>query len=336
MSQIAESSRVSAARAGDEGEFRALVEPYRRELLAHCYRMLGTPSDAEDLVQETMLRAWRHLDTFRGESSFRAWLYKIATNASLNVLAGRKTRTMPTETHPPAEARAPIGQPSTEHEWLEPIPDALIGGGVGDAEDRYLARESVALAFLIALQRLPPRQRAVLLLRDVLGFSADEAGEALELTVASVESLLARARTTLAPVHTASRVRRSDEGERALLDRYVRAWESGDVGSLVALLREDATLVMPPVPSWFLGRASIHDFLGATLLAVPGSAVRLIPVAANRQPAFAVYSRRGSEGPLSLLGVQLVEVEGDAITGITTFVHPLTATRFGLAMTLEM
>jgi len=334
VTSASEAARVDAARAGDEGEFRALTDPYRRELIVHCYRFLASVDDAEDVVQEVMIRAWRNLASFEGRSSFRTWLYKVATNACLDALERRSTRLLPLDTHPPAAARDPLLPPATEVAWIGPIPDALLDFGAVGAEAVYSMREGVSLAFLAALQRLPPRQRAVLILRDVLGWAASEVAAMLELTLSSVNSLLARARASLKSRYARQPGRPSND-ERALVDRYVSAWESGDVDALVALMKEDATMVMPPVPSWYRGRPSIREFIRASIFAQPGSGVRLRPAGANGQPAFAFYRRRGATGPFALFGVQLVSVERGQVAGLTTYVGPADLAQFGLAPSLD-
>jgi len=246
-----EQGALTAARS-DERAFRSLVEPYRRELRAHCYRMSGSMHDADDLVQESMLRAWRGLASFEGRASLRTWLHRVTTNACLDALEKKSARVVPRELGPAVEPSTPMA-PDNEIPWLEPCPDDLIDDAPASPEARYDARESVALAFLTALQHLPPRQRAVLLLRDVLGHEASECAELLETSVASVNSALQRARETLAQRPISDRPP-EDETTSALLARYVSAWEQADVSLLVSILREDATLAMPPFASWLSGR----------------------------------------------------------------------------------
>src|SRR5512135_2033017 len=285
-----EAARLAAARRGDQQEFSGLTEPYRHELQVHCYRILGSFHDAEDLVQETLLRAWRRLDTYEGRASFRAWLYKIATNACLDALDRRPKRTLPIALHAATDPGDPILSPVTEPIWLEPFPDELFDPPDGGPEARYDAREGVTLAFLVALQVLPPRQRAVLILCDVLDWHAREAADLLELTVSAVNSLLHRARTTLAKRYRAGsrdaiRTTPPDSVIAILLHRYVRAWEMANVDELVSLLKEDARFLMPPMPSWYQGRVAIRAFISATILA--GAAVdrwRLQPIHVNAQP----------------------------------------------------
>ncbi len=253
---------LAAARAGDQREFSGLTEPYRHELQLHCYRILGSLQDAEDIVQETLLRAWRRLETYEERAPLRAWLYKIATNACFDALAKRPRRVLPTAQTAPADPRQPFAPPITEPIWLEPYPDDLIDESAAGPEARYSLRESVSLAFLAALQGLPPRQRAVLILRDVLDWRAREAAQLLDITVSAVNSALHRARVTLQQrYHTRGREAVSgtsiEDGLRPLLERYVQVWEAADIDGLVNLLREDATLSMPPLPTWYAGREAI-------------------------------------------------------------------------------
>jgi RNA polymerase sigma-70 factor, ECF subfamily len=298
----------------DREAFQLRAEPYRRELQLHCYRMLGSLADAEDLVQETFLRAWRGYDRFRERTSFRRWLYRIATNACLTFLArrGGRARVLP-EAQVPATDAMPEGEAATEVPWLEPYPDVALEG-VADAapgpDTRYEMHEAVQLAFVAAIQHLPPRQRAVLLLRDVLGWSAAESGQLLDASTASVNSALQRARGTLARRGVGPDAPPPEDGGRDLLDRYVRAWETDDLDGLVALLREDAVLSMPPWPQWYAGRAAIARFLAWVRRAGP---FRLVPIGANRQPAFAVYTAGHPHA------IQVLTVRGGAVAAITTF-----------------
>jgi RNA polymerase sigma-70 factor (ECF subfamily) len=280
----------------DQDTFRGLAARHERELLVHCYRMLGSIEDAEDMVQETFLRAWRSLDTFEGRSTLRAWLYRIATNVSLDALAKRRRRSMPPATHAPGSPLEPFPRPLEESPWLEPLPDALIDERPGlSPETRYEVRESVTLAFLTALQCLPGRQRAVLLLCDVLGWSARETADILEMSVASVTSSLQRARAAMkkqgAQPGSARKVP-ADAARASLLTRYVQAWEAADTESLVALLQEDAAMTMPPMPLWFRGRNAIRQFFEARLfMGDARGRFRLTETSANGCPAFAVYQR---------------------------------------------
>lgn len=333
--------RFAAARRGDRTEFARLTEPHRRELLTHCYRMLGSLQDAEDLVQDTLLRAWRRLETYQGRASFRAWLYKIATNACLDVLKRRPKRTLPQTLRPASDPLDPLAPPISEPVWLEPFPDELLAPAEFDPEARYEARESITLAFMIALQWLPPRQRAVLIFRDVLNWSAKEVSRTLESTVSGVNSMLYRARNTLkahdhARDREAIRIPQEDESTSALLDRYVQAWEGADLDGLIALLKEEATFPMPPYPLWYQGRSAIRTFLSKTLLA--GDAFgrwRLLPLHANAQPAFACYRRKDPEGHYQIFAIQVLTFDGNLLGDITTFGNPRLVSRFGLPDFLE-
>ncbi len=331
---------LAAARAGDQHQFSALTEPYRRELQVHCYRILGSLQDAEDLVQETLLRAWRRLDTYEGRASIRAWLYKIATNACLDALDKRSRRVLPSMLSPATDASQPFTPPVDEPIWLEPLPDHLIVETASDPEARYSLHESVTLAFVAALQSLPPRQRAVLILRDVLDWRASEVADLLDLTVSAVNSALHRARVTLSRHYHGSAAENvtgspADDHVRALLDRYVSAWESADVAGLTALLKEDAVLNMPPSPSWYHGRDAIRAFLQSTIfgsVAFPGSGAgrwRLTPTRANGQPGFGVYLR-GPSGAYAAFGIIVVAIDGDRVASITHFGAPTLLARFGL------
>jgi RNA polymerase sigma-70 factor (ECF subfamily) len=332
---------VDAARNGDREAFQALAEPHRRELQVHCYRMLGSLHDAEDLVQETFLRAWRAFDRFEGRASFRTWLYTIATNASLNALArGRHSRRVLPETQGPPAEQTPAGPPATEIAWLDPYPDAVLEGVPDTApgpEARYELRESVQLAFVAAIQHLPPRQRAVLLLRDVLGWPAGETAGLLDASLASVNSALQRARATLAqqfPNGQPSAQPEPDERQRALLERYVQAWEGADLDRFVALLREDAVLSMPPWRQWYRGRGAIRTLLAWAWQRVDHGRSRLVPIAANGQPAFAAYLRGPDELEWRAHSIWLPSLQDDAIAALTAFMEPRLFAAFGLPATL--
>ncbi len=333
--------RLAAARAGDQREFSGLTEPYRRELQLHCYRILGSLQDAEDTVQETLLRAWRRLDTFEGRASLRAWLYKIATNACFDALDKRpRRRVLPATSYPPGDPQQPFDPPVTEPIWLEPYPDDLIAEPEAGPEARYSLRESVTLAFLAALQSLPPRQRAALILCDVLDWRAREAAELLDVTVPAVQSALHRARVTMNKLyHTRGRdtlaVTAIDADLQPLLDRYVQVWESADIDGLVELLREDATLSMPPLPTWYLGRAAIGAAARARIFAGDARGRwRLQPVHANRQPAFAVY-QRDEAGIYRAFGISVLTLEQNQVADSITFLDPALFPRFNLPIELS-
>jgi RNA polymerase sigma-70 factor (ECF subfamily) len=322
----------------DHEKFAALTEPHRRELQAHCYRMMGSVHDAEDMVQETFLRAWRRRETSEGRAPLRAWLYKIATNVCLDALAKRPRLMLPITRAAAAYPDDPI--PASIHEpiWLEPYPDALLDSNEATPEGRYSTHESVTLAFIAALHLLPPRQRAVLILRDVLDWPAMETAVLLDMTVPAVKSALYRARVTLEEHYQA---RAGGEAFAALdpvaqqqLERYVRAWETADVDLLVSLLKAEATFSMPPIPSWYRGRAAIRTLAGRTIFA--GAAHgrwRLLPTRANWQPAFGLY-RRAETGAYEAYGIQVVTFADGAIADIITFRVPALMERFGLAATL--
>jgi RNA polymerase sigma-70 factor, ECF subfamily len=315
-------------------EFGRLAEPFRRELQVHCYRMLGSVHEAEDLVQEAYMRAWRSFDTFKTVEggSFRAWLYRIATNACLNSLATWKDsqRFLPNQLAA-ANLQMP-SSPATDVAWLEPYPNAYLDG-MGDEranpEARYAAHESVQLAFVAAIQLLPARQRAVLLLCDVLGWAAAEAATLLESSTASINSALQRARETLAKHYpakhdTGSRPQiapLSNPVQQRLLDRYLDAWQRHNVSGFVALLKEDATVIMPPWREWFVGRDTIGSFFGVAWKTCNG--LRLVPTGANGQPAFAVYElSTGPDVRWAAHSIHVLSFGQGNISTITMFVPP--------------
>ncbi len=330
-----------AAPVTKRDEFVALAEPHRRELQVHCYRMLGSVQDAEDLVQETLLRAWQKLDTYEGRSTFRAWLYRIATNACLDALDRRPKRTLPPARQPASDPSSSPAAPIMDPIWLEPIPDELLADEGVNPEARYDARESITLAFLTALQTLPPRQRAVLILRDVLDWHADEVARTLDLTIPAVTSALHRARTSLAKhYHGRSldliKAESPDDKTRELLNRYMGAWESADVEALIALLKEDATFQMPPFPAWYQGRLGIRTVVSTTILAGDARGrFRLLPTRANAQPAFAWYQRDEAGGVYRAFAIQVLMVDGDLLADITTFANPGLFRHFKLPLELK-
>ena len=282
--------------SGDHDDFQRLIDPYHHELLVHCYRILGSFEDAEDALQEALLRAWRRLDSLKASTSLRAWLYRIATNVSLDMLDYRKVRSLPNITHEAAAPDAPLPPPTNEPLWLEPLPDTYIDGQTLSPEARYEIHESISLAFLMALQQLPGRQRAILILRDVLGWKAQEVADLLEMSVVAVNSGLQRARVTLKNYqhkHSGQFIAQDANAEiDDLLARYVLAWETADSTSLIALLREDAALTMPPIPTWFGGRTAIKAFLDDFVFAGQAQGrYRLIAIRANGCPAFATYQQ---------------------------------------------
>jgi RNA polymerase sigma-70 factor (TIGR02960 family) len=312
----------------NEDAFRELTEPHRRELQVHCYRIVGSLQDAEDLVQETLLAAWRGMEQFEARASVRTWLYRIATNRCLNMLRDRGRR--PQEV-PPMPAPEPTRR--TESIWLEPYPDALLDDASRAPEARYEMRESVGLAFVAALQQLPPRQRAVLVLRDVLGFKNAEIAEMLDTGAASVKGVLQRARATLrarladvdrerAPLPDSTR-------ERELVGRFADAVESGDVGEVVALLTDDALLTMPPQPLEYQGHEAIAAFLEHRA-ELRGAALRVVPTRANDQPAFGCYLPDAHAAIARPYGMIVLTLEDDAIAAITWFGDTGVFRHFGL------
>src|SRR5687768_7320580 len=337
-----EAGRLAAARTGDEHQFGELTEPYRRELQVHCYRILGSLHEAEDMVQETMLIAWKRLNTYEGRASFRSWLYKIATNSCLDFLDQKKSRRLlPFEKLPPSDPQTPILSPTPEITWLEPFPDEWLSDkSATNPEARYSDTESISLAFLTALQTLPPRQRAVLILRDVLDFSAIETGDVLELTVSSVNSALHRARTTLSQRYPRGEMEdptmpATDERTQRLLDHFVQAWERADVDGLVALLKADAAFAMPPSPSWYQGLEAIRMFSATTIFAddgmFPGKGLnrwRLLPTRANGSPAFAIYQRDENDEYQAFGLIALTFQEGK-LSQIISFIDPSLPLLFG-------
>jgi RNA polymerase sigma-70 factor (ECF subfamily) len=322
----------------DDSAFAALLERHRRELQVHCYRMLGSFEDSEDLVQETFLRAWRNRAGFshRGRSSAQAWLYRIATNACLDVLRGRPRRVLPPQVAAAGDPAAPPSPP-VDLPWLQPYPDRLLDS-VASAEDEpgavIVARETIELAFVAAIQHLPPRQRAVLILRDVLGWSAKDTASLLEASIGSVNSALQRARATLRDrlperrTEWARSVKPSEE-ERELLRRYMDAHERADADGLAELLREDARLTMPPHPTWYAGRAAIVTATQKGFDPAFGH-LRSIVVGANRQPAVAHYLRPPGGSDYRPLAFDVLRIEDGRIAEISSFVFPELFSAFGL------
>jgi RNA polymerase sigma-70 factor (TIGR02960 family) len=322
MHTVPDMRLLERARDGDEVAFRALVEPHRRSLQLHCYRMVGSVQDSEDLVQETLLAAWRGLHAFNGGAKLRTWLYRIATNTCLNALRARSRRPRPAV--PPAAPPARV-EPSrvADPTDVEPYPDALLDRSA-EPETRYEQREAIELAFVAALQQLPARQRAVLVLRDVLGFRASEAAEALDTTVVAVNSALQRAHAALDDTDAAPRA--SSARERELAGRIADAFERGDVGGVVALLTGDAQLTMPPQPFEYHGREAICRFLSAV---VPPDGFRLLATRANGRPAYAMYERGGTAH-----GLLVLTVADDGVAAITAFVDTAILPAFGLPRSL--
>jgi RNA polymerase sigma-70 factor (ECF subfamily) len=305
-----------------------LIEAHRVELTGYCYRMLGSPFDAEDAVQETFVRAWRSFDRFEGRSSLRSWLYRIATNVCLDMLDGRKRRARPMDLGPATAVDAALAPPVLESTWLEPVPDGRVLTMDGDPADLAEARETIRLAFVAALQHLPARQRAVLILRDVLRWKAAEVADLLETSVVSVNSALQRARTAIADrdLEPGDPIAPMDEKQRALLARYVEAFEAYDVELLTALLHEDAVQSMPPYKMWLSGRDDMLTWWFGPGAGCRGS--RLIPTVANGLPAFGQYRPSGPGGSHEPWSLQVLEISNGRVVGFTAFLD--TATLFPL------
>jgi RNA polymerase sigma-70 factor (ECF subfamily) len=330
-------STLSRARLGDDDAFRALTDRYRRELHVHCYRILGSVQDAEDMVQETLLAAWRGLEQYEERDSLRAWLYRIATNRCLNALRDSRRRPrespgLPFEVPEPSRRREPL--------WLEPYPDALLEGLAETSpgpEARYETKEAVTLAFVAALQQVPPRQRAALVLRDVLGFRAAEVADMLESSEVSVNSALQRARAALETRLPADRERpplpRSPR-ERDIAARFADAVESGDVDGMVSLLTDDALLTMPPLPLEYQGHKAIAAFLSYREEA-RGTPLRVVPTRTNTQPAFGCYTPDAQAGIARPAGLFVLTLEGDAAAAITWFADTALFGHFGLPRSLR-
>ena len=329
---------IARCRAGDADAFRELVEPFRRELMSHCYRFLGSIHDAEDALQETLLDAWKGLGAFEARSSVRTWLYRVATNRCLKILrsAGRRPRMASSGE---SSARFELPEPSAHGEvvWLEPYPDVLLEG-LGDPapgpEARYESTQAISLAFVTAVQLLPPRQRAVLILRDVLGYRAADVAEFLDATEESVTSALKRARAAVqqrAPRDAQQPPSPDSPAERLLVERFTRAFERCDVDGVVALLADDVRLTMPPLPVEYLGREAVTRFQAAVFAQAPR--YRLVATRANGQPAFGVYLLDARTSAWHATGLMVLTLAADRITALTRFDNSILA-RFGLPRTL--
>lgn len=320
----------------DSTELELALERHRTELTAHCYRMLGAAFEAEDAVQETLVRAWRSYERFEGRAALRSWLYRIATNVCFDMLNGRERRARPMDLGPSGAPDGPLGGTLPEVTWIEPMPDSRVLGESSDPAEQAMARESVSLALIAALQYLPPRQRAVLILREVLRWKATEVAELLDTTVTSVNSALQRARATLTAsgVTSEASVEPLDAAQRALLERYVDAFQRYDMASLTEILHEDATQSMPPFELWLTGRDDVLTFWQGHGAACRDS--RLVPVGtANGLPAFGQY-KPGSDGGLEPWSIQVIEVSGDRVVAVHSFLDtqrlfPL----FGLPLEFE-
>jgi RNA polymerase sigma-70 factor (ECF subfamily) len=328
--------------AGDDEAFGELADPFRGELGVHCYRILGSVQDAEDLVQETLLAAWRGLERFEGRSSLRSWLYRIATNRCLNALRDRGRR-LPQPPPPPEQPPEPP-PPTRQRDaiWLEPYPDSLLEAVADRSQEpdaRYETREAIALAFVSGLQLLPPRQRAVLVLRDVLAFRASEVAEMLDATEVSVNRMLQRARSTvesgLLPGQRELAPLPDSTVERALVARFADAFETGDIGGLVALLTDDALLTMPPEPIEYQGPEAIAGFLSTVPAGGELDRFRLVPTRANGQPAFACYLRDPHAPIAHAYGLMVLTLSGGRLAAITGFPDTSVFRHFGLPRTFR-
>jgi len=324
---------VSRPPAAIDDTLERVLEKHRRELTGYCYRMLGSGFEAEDAVQETMVRAWKGIDGFEGRAALRSWLYRIATNVCLDMLRGPQRRARPMDLGPSSPADTALGAVEPEHAWVQPIADARVVPTEDDPAEVTATRESIRLAFVAALQHLPPKQRAVLILREVLRWHADEVAELLDTSVASVNSALQRARATLAAGdRETSEPQQVDAEQSALLARYVDAFERYDITSLVALIHEDATFSMPPFALWLRGPAEIGRWYLGQGIGCEGS--RLVATSANGCAAFGAYKRSGpnSHEPFSL---QVIETSGDRISGLHHFLYPELFAAFGLPARLD-
>jgi RNA polymerase sigma-70 factor (ECF subfamily) len=331
ISREDEPDLLTRARAGDAAAFERLAAHYRGELLAHCYRMLGSPHDAEDALQESLLSAWRGLAAFEGRSSLRTWLYRITTNACLRLSAGRPRRILSPDHGPPLQDTADLGEFVPGPVWLEPWPDDLPGHDADPAAS-YLRREGVELAFVAALQHLPATQRAVLILREVLRYSAAEVAGILGMTPPAVNSALQRARKAIdervpAVGQQAELAALGADGQRELVDAFVSAWERADVAALTALLADDVRFTMPPLPAWFDGRAAVERFLTERVFA---TAWRLAPIRANGQLAVACYQQDPDDHRFRLAAINILGVRAGRIAELAGFLDPDVRRRFGL------
>jgi len=337
METATQTALVDAAQAGDQRAFETLVGPYRRELLVHCYRMLGSIHDAEDVVQETLLRAWEKRATFTSPGPYRAWLYRIATNLCLDQLRGVSRRSLPPETYLPSDPTHPLPLRVREPIWLEPFPDELLADQQSDPEGRALSRERTTLAFLMALQHLTPAQRAILLLREVLEWPAVEVAEWLNLSVPAVNSGLQRARRALQERQVLSEapIALPSPQLQSLLDRYVALWEQADIPGLVGLMREDAWFTMPPIPAWYQGRAEIATLFQTSIFFIPRQ-WRLLPTRANASPAFGLYQREAEGSVYQLFGLMVLGVVDEQIASLVAFLDLSCLSFFALPSRLAL
>jgi RNA polymerase sigma-70 factor (ECF subfamily) len=331
-------SLLALAVAGDASAFAALVTPYQRPVFRHCYRMLGSGLDAEDAVQDALERAWRRLASYDGSGAFGAWLHRIATNVCLDILRTRRARASPAGLGPPAVRGSGTEPPDPEVAWVEPVSDADLAAGC-DPELAVVRREEISLAFVAALQRLAPRQRAALLLHDVLGFSHAETADVLAVSTSAVNSLLSRARETVRAAQGPPAPDMSDPRVRRLLERYMRAWQLADIDGFVQLVADDIRFSMPPLSAWFDGRAAVAQFIdGAIFAAARPDGVTLRPGWCNGQPAFATYEPDGT-GSLAASGLQILQlavINGEPlITALISYRDPAIAMRCGLPAVID-
>jgi RNA polymerase sigma-70 factor (ECF subfamily) len=323
---------LSRAALGDEVAFSAVVAPYERSLFRHCYRMLGSGPDAEEALQDTLLRAWRRIGTFEASGTLGGWLYRIATNVCLDALRSKRARVDPVSLGPPSAPGTAPTAPDPELTWVEPVADASLISD--DPQNEVLRREDIGLAFVAALQRLPPRQRACLLLHDVLGFTQSEVAVALDISTTSVNSLLYRARQAARPRGPESTLDPSDPRAQDLLERYLEAWHLADIGAFVALVAEDVRFSMPPLSEWYEGVAAVAGFIEEAIFSVARPyGVALRPGRCNGQPAFAVY-QPGPDGSLVAAGLQIVTISEQngqpLVTDIVSYRSPDLVVRCGL------
>jgi RNA polymerase sigma-70 factor (ECF subfamily) len=329
---------LARAAAGDDTAFAGLVEPHQRAVFRHCYRMLGSGADAEDATQDTLERAWRRLVTYDGSGPFGAWLQRIATNICLDELRAKRTRIGPASYGPPLAPGTMPGPRDPELAWVEPVSDADLSGPA-DPQDEVVRREEISLAFVAALQRLPPRQRAALLLHDVLAFTHAETGEVLGVGTTAVNSLLSRARESVRATTGRPQPGRGEPRVRQLLDRYVRAWQLADIDGFVQLIADDIRFSMPPLTAWFDGREAVAAFIeNAVFAPARPHGIRLRAGWCNGQPAFATYEP-DDQGRLAASGLQILQlasVNGQLlITALVSYRDPAVAIRCGLPATLS-
>ena len=327
----AEDSALNAAQGGDAEAFERLIAPYLRELRTYCYQMAGSVHDADDLMQEALIRVWKGLPRFEQRSNLRTWLYRVTSNVCIDSLEKRERRVLPMDLGAAAGPNDPIGPPRLDANWLEPCPSDFYSSDERSPGALYERRQSVALAFLVAIQLLPAKQRAVLILHDVLGFQAAECADLLDLSTAAVNSALQRARGTLSTRRGEPRTMPLTGEQSALLERYVRAWEAADVDALVALLLDDATLEMPPLPQWLCGAHAIGASIGQMLFAgARAGTFRLVETEANGQPAFGAYQFDRDTGAMRAMSLHVLGLSDGRIASITAFLTPALLPLFGL------